>query len=381
MIIKTITSHDVYNYGASLQAYALMSFLQMEGHDVEIIGYYPEYENRRYELKYIHPASKIYKLSQKVPCLKRICQIVFNRKDFIFWNRKRAFDAFTCDMLCVTRKHFQNNEELKSEHLEADLFIAGSDQIWNTEHGKGKDPAFYLDFVGDSSKCISYAASFATSKIAEGYEEFIKKQLSRFRAISVRETSGVIIANSIGYTATQVMDPSFLLSKNIWAQLIVETEKRLESKLSSPFILLYDFSENYPEFDEFARKLSKETGLRLFSINDWIIRSYADKNINNAGPLEFLCYIKNATHVISNSFHATVFSLIFNTDFYTFPLKGQNSSSRMKDLLNMLGLTDRFLEENTFDKVSPIMWDKINYIIETESNKSRDWLLENIKIR
>lgn len=378
MIIKTITSHDVYNYGASLQAYALMTYLQSEGHNVEIIGYYPEYENRRYELNYIHPASKLYTLSQRVPCLKRICQIVFNRKDFLFWNRKRAFDAFTRDKLCVTRKHFHNNEELKLEKFEADLFIAGSDQIWNTEHGKGKDPAFYLDFVGDSSKCISYAASFATSKIAEGYLEFVKMQLSNLRAISVRETSGVTLANSIGYTAKQVMDPSFLLSKKSWTELIGETEKKLESRLSSPYILLYDFSENYPELDAFARKLSKETGLRLLSINDWIIRSYVDKNINNAGPLEFLCYIKNASHVISNSFHATVFSLLFNTDFFTFPLKGQNSSSRMKDLLNLVGLPNRFLE-NDIVEVNTINWKDVNSIIETESISSREWLLHNLK--
>lgn len=376
MKICTITSHDVYNYGASLQAFALMTFLKNRGHDVHIIDYIPRYEIRRYTFSHIHEGTIYDKLCRKVPFLRRFIAIIYNRKDFLFLKRKRTFDKFTKCMLNLTSKTYHCNNDLIQDKPYADLYIAGSDQIWNTNHGKGKDPAFYLDFVHDQSRCISYAASFATPYICSQYVEFVRNGLKNFRSISVRERTGVEIAGSLGYSVTQVLDPTFLLSRREWESIVNNNCEIVNAKSNDSYLLLYNFVEEASDVDNYAIKLAREKGLKIISLNDGYIRNFADKNINNAGPLEFVWWIKNADVVVSNSFHATVFSIIFNVDFYTFPLTGANSSSRMSDLLSLLKLENRFM--GTEHKTRDIKWQTANSILCCQIESSKEWLLSNI---
>jgi len=252
------------------------------------------------------------------------------------------------------------------------VVIAGSDQIWNSFMQNGKDPAFYCAFESNKNKCISYAASFGSDKIEIGYEDYVKQSLLHLKSISVREYSGINILKSLGLNGTQVLDPVFLLSQDMWRLMCGE-------KKMSNYILIYDFLHNDYNIKKLSLLLSKKYQKKIISINDFKPLSYADVNVNNAGPIEFLEYVSNADMVISSSFHATAFSVIFGKQFYTFPLLGHGNSSRMRDFLNMISLDKRFIDSfDKFDSTDIIDYDKVNLIIKEEQIKSKHWLLSQL---
>lgn len=188
MKIKTLTTYDVYNYGASLQAYALQRYLLDLGHDVEIINYQPEYLTRKYDYKWVNPESRFsrYKLTRFLYRISKYCQ----RQTSL--GRKRKFDIFNHNILKETSSIFYSYDDLCDKSPEADLFIVGSDQIWNVFYEAGRDPAFYLGFVKSGFK-VSYAASFSYTDIDNDNLARISKLLTSFNKISVREYHGVDI--------------------------------------------------------------------------------------------------------------------------------------------------------------------------------------------
>ena len=207
MKIKTITCHDVYNLGASLQAFALQNYLESDGHDVEVIDYKPCYLSNHYKLWGVGN-ERFHK-----PILWQLYNLAKFPGRVSALPRKKVFDEFTKKYLRLT-KRYNSFEELRANPPEADVYVAGSDQIWNTTFNNGIDPAFYLNF--GKAKKISYAASFATEKLRKGTESFVKEMLDNFNGISVREESGINIIKSTGHNGIVVVDPVFLLSQDQW---------------------------------------------------------------------------------------------------------------------------------------------------------------------
>ena len=221
---------------------------------------------------------------------------------------------------------------------QADIFFAGSDQIWNSFFNNGKDPAFYLDFAPLGTVKASYAASFATENIVTELKPQIKEWLSNMDYISVRESSGLNILNDLGIQeAVQVLDPVFLLPKEKWESIIEYTAE------NDSYILLYDFDKN-EQLGLAARELAHKNGWKVYSYLD---NPYCDRCFKNAGPRAFLGLIKNAEMVISNSFHATAFSLIFEKNFWVINRK-EAINTRMRDLVESIDLGNR-LVSNVFD--------------------------------
>lgn len=331
MKIKTITCHDVYNVGASLQAYALAEYLRQLGHDVEIISYKPDYLSNHYSLwgvgnpRYDRPFLRELYLLAKLPV----------RLKARYGKRKKEFDAFTKEMLPITEKRYASNEELKKVPPEADVYFAGSDQIWNTFFRNGRDPAFYLDFVPQNKIKASYAASFSTETLPEEWNGQIKEWLSELDYISVRESSGVEICRKMGITdAVQVLDPVFLLADREWQQ----TAKPLH--LAEPYLLLYDFDRN-PEIEKYVKRLAEKNHWKIYSI---LGCDYADRCFSQEGPAAFLSLIRNAEFVVSNSFHATAFSLIFHKQFVVFN-RNEGINTRMRDLIQLAGIQERLITD------------------------------------
>lgn len=322
--IKTITCHDVYNTGASLQAYALSTYLKKLGHQVEIIDYKPDYL-KHYELWGVRNPR------YDKPILRGIYNILKfpGRVKERYSKRKKAFDQFKKEYLQVTNKTFKSNDELKKEHIEADIFFAGSDQIWNTIFQNGKDPAFYLDFAPSASIKASYAASFATDDIAEEYKKSVSDWIDQLDFVSVREKSGVNILQKLGrYDAQQVVDPVFLLSRGEWEGLLNK------ETYDEEYLLIYDFDNN-EELNNKAVLLAKKNGWKIYSL---FPNKICDKCFFHEGPLEFVNLIRNAKMVLSNSFHATAFSIIFEKEFVVFERK-EKINTRMRDLLTSLGIS------------------------------------------
>lgn len=335
MKIKTITCHDVYNVGASLQAYALMKYLSDQDHNVEIIDYKPEYLSHHYELFYAdNPAyrknifTKILYVIVKLP--KKIKQ----------QKRKRIFDDFTDNYLNLTKK-YTSNKVLKEDCPKADLYIAGSDQIWNPLFQNGKDPAFYLDFAPKTAIKASYAASFAVDKFPEANEKMVSEFLKKFDYISVREKSGLDVLRQLGITqGCEVLDPVFLLDNEKWEKLAGDMPL-----IHEKYILIYDF-ERSEMIEYIARKIAKKYKLKIVSI---FKSKNADINFVNNGPLEFLNLIRNAEYVVSNSFHATAFSIIFRKNFYVVG-RTEKINKRMVDLLDKIDLNNRYVVSQEFSE-------------------------------
>ena len=365
MEIKTLTTYDVYNYGASLQAYALMTYLAGKGNEVEIIKYRPNYLTRKYDYKWVNPESGMSRHAV-TRALYRVMKYLQRQTTL---GRKRKFDYFNHKVLRETVQTYNTFEELKQNPPKADLYIVGSDQIWNVFYETGRDPAFYLDFVKSGRKA-SYAASFSYIDIDDENKQRIRKSLETFAAISVREYHGLDILNSIGVSGTWVLDPVFLLTVDEWKRQMAEFHK------TEPYLLIYDF-EGDSEIKAFAKKYAKCKGLKIYSINDTYPRLYADRNFSTAGPREFLSLIYSCDAFVSNSFHGTAFSIMFHKPVFVFNRHRHKVNSRMESLMTLFGLRDFIINDG--ERSAKIMdakfdFENIDCVLEKELAKSKKFL-------
>ena len=363
MKIKTITCHDVYNLGASLQAFALQHYLQGRGHDVEIIDYKPFYlsghhklwiiANSRYDKPFIKQLYLLAKLPERLLSLKR----------------KKVFDQFTRDYLKLTRR-YNSYEELNSDPPQADCYIAGSDQIWNTLFLNGRDPAFYLDFGSKNIKRISYAASFATKSIVPQYKDFVTEKLRSIDAVSIREKISLPLLKELGRTdGVSVCDPVFLLSKVDWENMINNVEKK--AKTDDNYLLVY-LTDKCQRIETIASEIKKKTGLKIYTVGPIKSKS-ADKSFKNAGPIDFLQLIKDSQFVISNSFHATAFSIIMGVRFCVVN-RSEGINERMKSILEEFGLSNRLVSEYDDILLEDLNWNEVSHCSDNIVAASKEWL-------
>ena len=368
MKITTITCHDVYNFGSSLQAFALMKYLQNLGHDVKIIDYTPDYLSERHPLFNISP-----KIKNKNFILKLIYLVIKLPGRLISLKGKYSFDLFKKNYLNITEERYYNNSELKENPPIADVYIAGSDQIWNTLYENGKDPAFYLDFAPPEATRVSYAASFSIPEILPEYKDFVKSMIEKIDHVSVRERNGLDILKSIMINdGSHVLDPVFLLSKNEWLELVNEN-------FDEKYILVYDF-DNTPFIKQFVKDISLKKNLKIYAMNNYAKTEYCHRDFYNSGPQTFLSLIKNAELVVGNSFHATAFSLIFEKQFYVFDRQTQNVNSRMLDLVDLCQLNDRYIySEHIESKINHIDYKPVNKILNQYIEKSKRFLTDSLK--
>ena len=360
--IKTITCHEVYNYGASLQEMALLHFLKNKGYEAKTISYKPSYLTYHHKIfSCANPAwSKNILMKFAYICLKLPSRLLLEL-------RKYRFNSFSKRYISSTVDTYTSNEELKNKVPSGDVYICGSDQIWNPLFPNGKDPAFYLDFVPEGKLAISYAASFATDSIQDNHVDFLKNKLDRLDHISVRETSAKSMLENLGVdNITQVLDPVFLLEINFW-------EKFRKSNLLGDYIFIYDFDSN-PLVKWISLILKKKFGYKIITINKNI--KYADKNFYLNGPDVFLNLVSNSQIVLTTSFHAVAFALIFKKKLGVFN-RNININTRMRDLLDLLGLGQNLF--TTLDGFNPedleIDYPIVELILEKSIMSSKKYLL------
>lgn len=367
MRIKTITCHDVYNLGASLQAYALQHYLESKGHDVQIIDYKPEYLSRHYKLWII--SNPIF----DKPFIKQLYLLAKLPGRLWALRQKKVFDAFTAKYLKLT-KRYNSYEELKADAPQADCYIAGSDQIWNTLFPNGRDAAFYMDFGTKGVKRISYAASFATPSIVPEYKGFVSERLKGIDAISIRERISLPLLAELGRTdGVAVCDPVFLLNKDEWNE-ILQGEQVL-SGIPEKYILVY-LTDKGPQIEQIAQKIKHKMGWKICSVGS-IKAACADKSFTTAGPLDFVRLIKDAQFVISNSFHATAFSLIMGTKFCVVN-RVDAINERMKSVLEDYKLSYRLVSDLNNDLLQELNVEEIDNCREKIVEFSKTWLNERL---
>ena len=358
--IGTITFHAPYNYGSALQATALQTFLENNGYEVDILNFYDKLDMRQYKLFRTH-----YYFCP--PIIYQDLRAYNNNK-----GRKKSFEDFQNKFMHFTKRQFNNNEELKEIANDYDAFICGSDQIWNVACTKGVKKPYYLDFAKDSRAfTMSYAPSIAHTSIDEKYHKEFAEVVNNIDVISVREKTGQkIIKDITGRDAKVVLDPTLLLNGIDYEHFIskdIQTEN---------FVYVYCLEYNKDVYD-YAYQLAQKKELKLIYYRKTDIPKFKNaSNSFNTGPSEFLYYIKNAKYIVTNSFHATVFSILFKKQFITFATK--RSSSRMVDFLTTLQLDSRLSVSNP-DMDTLIDYKKVQDLLDQLKQDSIDFLLGTLK--
>ena len=298
MKIRLMTFHTPKNYGAVLQAYSLMSYLSRNGDDVKLIDYNTPALRAKYPI---------------IPKGRGVKHLAYTLIMLPTYGRKRKkyqkFDAFVQHNFRLTER-YESLAGLTSAPPEADAVITGSDQVFNPSRIAEERKAFYLDFVPEGVRRISYAASFGMSAVPEDRREEIAAYLQKFDAISVRESTGIGIVRALsGKTAVEVLDPVFLNDKSFW--------RGVEKPYRKDFgrYLFYYRLMGAAGSDDIARKIAAEKKLKLVVMTDGLMRWKADRVLRDVGPEEFLYLTDHADFVVTDSFHGVAFSLLFEKQF------------------------------------------------------------------
>lgn len=330
-----VTFHCSYNFGSALQAFALCEYLRKQNYDTEII----DFRSRDFEKYKLFK----YKLYSKYP-QALITDILRLKRNF---KRRRNYLNFWNNYFKMSSQKYTEKTSLKELNEIYDAFLCGSDQIWNPNCTNGVIGTYFLDFA-DKLK-IAYAPSIAEENIRDSDLKLMIDLIERLDYISVREESSIpLLEQFLSKPVYNVLDPTLLLEKE-------DYESMLEKKEEKKYLLIYALEDNeevYKYAEEIA--VNKGIGIQYFSKTNrnFRVESY---NYYYEGPQYFVNAIAHATYVISNSFHATVFSVIFEKKFITFPTK--NSSSRMTNFLESIGLGERIYSEKIdVDK-------EINYVM------------------
>lgn len=316
-----ITYTSAQNWGGILQSYALYHYMKMQGYDVELINY------RKFDGKKFKPRKNI----------KDIVYSVFMMRQNI--SRVKRYEQFRNTYLDLNNPVVVSKQEMESLNLRYDAFITGSDQLWNCETEICYD--FYLEFVKDDKLLFSYGPSFGQDEIPKKFEPEVKRLLNRYNMMSVREKSGKKIVEQLtGKNIPVVCDPTFLLDKDEW----VDVSKG--SVLEKNYVFIYTTQVSQKVVELVKKYL-------LLNPDSKVVTPYAIPGVKaivkkDIGPSEFLNYIQNADYVIGTSFHAVVFSLIFNIDFCVVP--HSSTGARVNDLLSTLGLEKHIISDTNIDR-------------------------------
>ena len=333
--IGLITMHRVANHGSVLQALATQKAIEQLGYSCTIIDYaYPTDEHlKKIGLDWYPHERDLWQLIKKT-LRRRESAKLYQRLERFYWFRKKY--------LKTTRKSYYTNEALKkdAERWAFDVYCVGSDQVWNPKYTMD-DGAFVLDFVPEGKRKISYASSFTVNEMEDVRQrEFYAGHLKAFDAISVREQSGVELVKKLTVMgAKHVLDPVFLLTKEQWIKTLGITEKKEKYVL---FYSLNYMADTLPKMKVFVEKvMSEQKGLSKI-VSNTALKSGCDVEVVNDDKTEaFVERIANASMVITDSFHASAFALLFGVAVYGF--SGSKEDDRLYSLYRMMGVPERFV--------------------------------------
>lgn len=358
--VAVSTIFYVCNYGTVLQAYATQQILDRLGYESEIIRYIPERLSNRRVLLSTGDASRSRALRNVVSIAVRTPGNIINR---------RIFDRFAEKHLTLTEKTYKNVQEVASSLPDAEIFMTGSDQVWNSRYNEGIDAVYYLSFVPEDKKKISYAASIGGDDFEEDEKIEIKRILERYDAISVREKSAKEAISALGIDGVEhVLDPTMLLYKDEWKKLV--SPRRVNNR----YLLIYTLGRDKTLID-IGAAIAKERGLKLVKIGlDFLWSLKLHKNDQFCTPNEFLSYFWYADYVVTNSFHGLCFSLNFDKQFSI--VLPKTYATRLESLLEQFELTSRTVRSvgDLYHQKSSIDYTAVNKRIDDARRHSLSFL-------
>ena len=358
MKIGILTFHAVPNYGAVLQAYALQMYLEQCGHQAEFIDYRPSYITTggwfHLPKSAWHVKANVVITYQKLMALKGIFNVDMREQN-------KRFDQFTDVYLKLSPMRYKTLGGLQNNPPIYDSYICGSDQIWNPSKQHGLDPACFLNFGSKLIKKISYAASFGCTEIPQRHHAEAAAFLEALDVVSVREASGCsMLKRFADRESVLVPDPTFLVD---WHSVL----KSINAQPCSDGKLFSYVLRSGEGLHDFQRELSEGLGVEVVQpLNPhqrW--KSYGE--VIPMGPMEWLRSIQQSSAVVTNSFHGTVFAILFNRPFLSVKLGGSKAglNERMDYLLASLGLERRQISLDKSKRAltlmeEPIDWAKVN---------------------
>lgn len=344
-----LTFQYAYNYGALLQAYALKTFLENNKIEVEIINYANLNAKEMYKL---FPA----KVNGCVDFLRKGKRSILRLKQYCLFKR------FTQTYLGYKiEDSFQSAHSISGKYRN---IVVGSDQVWNLKLTNG-DSTYFLEGINCENR-ISYAASFGSSYFVEKLNLRYINLLKMFNHISVRELEAQKrLQELIRKDVSLVVDPVFLLNKNEWGK-IEERPKSIKGKFGLLVTLVDD-----QELIKQCEALAVEYNVEVVCIHPMGWKQKYGRQLFNVGPLEFVWLIDHAEFIVTNSFHATAFSVIFKKKIVTKPIDKNND--RINSLVQLLVgpepyQSSKLLDTSLFDESS--LYLKIK--------ESKEYIIENI---
>ncbi len=321
-----LTFTHTSNYGAVFQAYAMQTLLNGLGIDNEFIDYFSPEVLKKHDPKMLKHrpglANKLIAPFSYPVYAKRLKKFLdFEKENLKFSDRK------------YTRENISQSTEYYSR------FLVGSDQVWNPKLTRG-DMSFFLDFVEEKERKLSYAASLGASNFPEEYREQCYGLVEKFAFVNVREKTSEKILNAAGIGANAVLDPTLMLDKNQWMSFVG----------NRPYKKKYIFMYMPPRDTESVRKIrsyAKKHGYAVFAVKKGIKPTPGFKTLNTLSPSEFLTWLYHSEIVVSGSFHGVCISIIFEKPFWAFSAYEEKLTARTNDLLAELDLMSRKYRADT----------------------------------
>ncbi|BCS95588.1 hypothetical protein DSLASN_12200 [Desulfoluna limicola] len=352
------------NYGAALQAWALQRHLKSMGHEVYIISY-----------RHALPSGVLKSYLGRTP---------FGTYTKWFGRfKKLRFDRFRLQHLNLTDQFYESIDELRREPPEADIYICGSDQIWNPNFAKSMSDqcAYWLDFGVPQTKKIAYAASFGVQRLRDqNLHAILSSYLKKFAAVGVREYQAIGIIEALGKEGAHwVPDPTLLLKADDYNELA-----KLPNK-NRPYFFAYILGDRQDLIYKIKNFIHSEYNLQ--SRIPFIVKWWRDiRSAVFPTPQEWLGYIRESKFVVTNSFHGTIFSILYRKPFVTIPIAGKGSemNDRIISLLERLGIEDRILwqyDEIKLKKLfeTPVKWGGVEQRIEEWRKDAQVFLTRSIE--
>ena len=362
-----ITFYHIHHYGALFQAAATERAVERFGWDCEIVDYFVNQDNA------------LFKRPTGLGSAAHDAHTALHYKALA--ERYRRFEQFSRDHLRISAHHYDSFDALAHAELPYDLILSGSDQIWNPKiFPDGRfDPVFFGTF--SRKRRIAYAPSFGIPAVPDGMQAELKSYLDGFSHLSVRETQGrEIVREATGRDVPVVLDPTLLLAADQWASM----SNHPADYPTGGYILCYCISRP-GALTPYIAQLHQETGLPVVQLCGIRQKVHPKaRQILDAGPAEFLDLFRNASYVVTNSFHGTVFSVQFHRPFFTTVSPAELSAperSRTVSILSRLGLADRVIGKgDTAELLSSVNWDAAEAALATARQDSLRYLqaaLEN----
>ena len=347
--VGIITFHWAHNYGAVLQAYALCQYIKTRLKHEPCIIDFRTFRQQKVNTNFKWPPFNRHFVKAFGVLLLRLLRIKALRK------RSQRFSNFIKENLTCSR-HLSTYNELNSSKLELDAVVSGSDQVFNAEILPHDELLAYLliPFAASKFRLIAYAPSFGNTDLSQETKKEISKPLQDFHFLSAREAPGQRLLQELtGKSIPLVLDPVFLVSRQAWMNIASQVKA-----IPKPYILCYALNGR-EALGGIANKVKSILNIPIVMITAKVRnRIKADVALFDVGPREFVWLFENANFVVTDSFHGTAFSILFEKDFYT-QIALPRNSQRIIGLLNQIKLSNRIINDADIDITAETL--KINY--------------------